>query len=164
MSFLFFVPSLWSRLLTSLPRHSWLWPSFSLDPSLLIVFLLVLLFPKKTVFALDFNPINFYPWEDASHLILLIGLPLEVPRHSWRESLCGPHCKPSLEISSGDVHGRGVPCPLSSPRKQTHTRRPQLGRELGPLVDFLPSWCWRVSSSSSDVPETLGWEAFHLGW
>lgn len=51
---------------------------------MLILFLLVLVFSEKIVFALGFNLINFYPWEDASRLILLLGLPLEIPGHSWR--------------------------------------------------------------------------------
>lgn len=44
----------------------------------------MLVFSEKIVFALGFNLINFYPWEDASRLILLLGLPLEIPGHSWR--------------------------------------------------------------------------------
>lgn len=92
-----------------------------------------------------------------SHLNLLVGLLLEVPRHSWRETLCGLRCKSSLEISYGDVHDRGVPCPLSSPEKWTCTSSPwcsPLQRELEPLADF-PSWCRRISSSSPNVPEDL---------
>lgn len=93
----------------------------------------------------------------TSHLNLLVGLLLEVPRHSWRETLCGLRCKSSLEISCGDVHDRGVPCPLSSPEKWTCTSSPwcsPLQRELEPLADF-PSWCRRMSSSSPNVPEDL---------
>lgn len=117
----------------------------------------VVLFPKKTMFALDFNPINFYPWKDAFPPQPLVGPLLEVLRHSWRETLCGLRCKSSLEISCGDVHDRGVPCPLSSPEKWTRTSRPwcsPLQRELEPLADF-PSWCWRMSSSSPNAPEDL---------
>lgn len=44
----------------------------------------MLVFSEKIVFALGFNLINFYPWEDASRLLLLLGLPLEIPGHSWR--------------------------------------------------------------------------------
>lgn len=67
-----------------LPNHSSQWAAFSLESSLLIFLLLVLVFPEKIVFALDFNLINFYPREDISRFILLLGLPLEISGHSWR--------------------------------------------------------------------------------
>lgn len=67
-----------------LPNHSSQWAAFSLESSLLIFLLLMLVFPEKIVFALDFNLINFYPWEDISCFILLLGLPLEISGHSWR--------------------------------------------------------------------------------
>lgn len=109
---MFFILSLVSTPLLPFPSgHSWKSPSFSLDSSVLILSSLVLLFPKKTMLALDFNPINLYPWKDVSHLNLLVGLLLEVPRHSWRETLCGLRHRSSLEISYEDVHSR---CTLSS--------------------------------------------------
>lgn len=77
-------PTVCHSLLPLLPNHSSQWATFSLESSLLILLLLVLVFPEKLVFALGFNLINFYPWEDISCFILLLGLPLEIPGHSWR--------------------------------------------------------------------------------
>lgn len=83
-----------------LPKQELKWATFSLESSLLIFLLLVMVFPEKIVFALDFDLINFYPWEGVSRLILLLCLPLEIPRQL--ESLCGPpthtHAKPRNPI------------------------------------------------------------------
>lgn len=91
-----------------LPNHPWQRAKCSWESSLLILLLLVLVFPEKAVFSLGFNPINFYPWEDISCLLLLFGLPLKIPGHSWRTCV-GPTMS-QAKIPSASVCGRSLPC------------------------------------------------------
>lgn len=77
-----------------LPNHPSQRAKCSRESSFLTLLLLVLVFPEKAVFSLGFNPINFYPWEDVSCLLLLFGLPLDIAGHSWRACV-GPTNEPS---------------------------------------------------------------------
>lgn len=98
-----------------LPKQELKWATFSLEPSLLVFLLLVMVLPEKIVFALGFNLINVYPWEDVSCLILLLCLPLEIPRQL--ESLCGPHHLLTPETPSGNACGKSLPSSPSFPSK-----------------------------------------------
>lgn len=99
-----------------LPKQELKWATFSLESASLIFLLLAMVFPEKIVFALGFNLINFYPWEGVARLILLLCLPLEIPRQL--ESLCGPPTHMlNPETPSGNACGKSLPSSPSFPSK-----------------------------------------------